>query len=255
MNWKKVFKKQPLSTKGTIHTKGGNSEGAFVPFVDIVDKGKKLKNKPTPPTVKSAKRGFDSFDSTPTGHISEKNIDEAFDILDELLAGGRTTTMSEWRKKCQAAGVGELSMWMARVEAEAIFAFEKNGNIHLKTGETETPASDSCPDGIIEDRKPPRHPRRARPVTRELVKYFRAGRGWLLEHLPELEAKGWSRKALFVAGRFKYPCGDWGAAWASAWVDPDMKPNIDGDGTLVFNFKKHGRQYRQTARNKNLNER
>jgi hypothetical protein len=103
-----------------------------------LQKVEKKKNKPTSPTAKTAKTPFYTFCSTPTGHISGKNIqtedqkkDKAFDILDRLLAGGRTTTMNEWRKLCQAAGVGEIEMWMARFEVESFVEF-KDGNIKIK---------------------------------------------------------------------------------------------------------------------------
>jgi hypothetical protein len=182
MNWKKVFKKQPLSAKGTIHTKGGSTEGAFVPFVDIVDKGKKLKNnpqspgdllqkvekmknKPASPTAKTAKTPFYSFCSTPTGHFQQKIKPKKFKI-----------------------------------------------------------------------------------VTPDLVKNFRAARPWILEHLPELTAAGWTRRDLFRVGRFKHPCGTWGPAWLSVWTDSDMTTGTGPDGMIIFSFIKHGRQYLQTAR-------
>lgn len=93
-----------------------------------------------------------------------------------------------------------------------------------------------------------KHKTKFKPVTTELVRNFKISRQWILKNLTELKAKGWTRKKLFGAGRFKHPCGTWGPAWLSVWADPDMTPEIDQDGTLVFNFNKNGRQYRQTTR-------
>jgi maltose-binding protein MalE len=118
-----------------------------------------------------------------------------------------------------------------------------------KSAKTPFDSFDSTPDGIVfENRKTNKHPKKFKPVTPDLVKNFRLSRQWILKNLKELEAKGWTRKELFRAGQFKHPCGTWGPAWLSSWLDPDMMPGVGADGEIVFNFNKYGRQYRQTAR-------
>jgi DNA primase len=114
-----------------------------------------------------------------------------------------------------------------------------------KSAKTPFDIFDSNPRGRFQKKN---KTKKIKPVTPDLVKKFRLSRQWILKNLPELEAKGWTRKALFRAGRFKHPCGAWGPAWLSVWADPSMTPEISQDGTLIFNFNIGGRQYRQTAR-------
>lgn len=56
----------------------------------------------------------------------EEDTDTAFDILDCLLAGGLSCKISEWKKQCREAGVGELAIAMVRfVEAEDFVSFDE----------------------------------------------------------------------------------------------------------------------------------
>lgn len=91
-------------------------------------------------------------------------------------------------------------------------------------------------------------PRKSKP-TPDMVRAYKAGRCWILAHLDGLRALGWTRPGLFRAGRFRYPCGEWGLAWASAWVNPLLGGvAIAEDGSVIFELHETGRVVRQTAR-------
>ncbi|MEA4857097.1 MAG: DNA primase, partial [Solidesulfovibrio sp.] len=91
-------------------------------------------------------------------------------------------------------------------------------------------------------------PRKSKP-TPDMVRAYKAGRRWILAHLDGLLSHGWTRPGLFRAGRFRYPCGEWGLAWSSAWVNPVLGGVILAeDGTVVFELHETGRVVRQTAR-------
>jgi len=90
-------------------------------------------------------------------------------------------------------------------------------------------------------------PKKSTP-TPEMVRSYKAGRSWILAHLNELLAAGWTRTGLFRAGRYRYPCGEWGLAWASAWTNPILGGvAMAEDGTAVFEFRETGRVVRQTV--------
>jgi hypothetical protein len=66
---------------------------------------------------------------TDRNHVPAKQLegetDIAFNILDCLLAGGLSCKISEWKKQCREAGVGELAIAMIRfVEAEDFVSFD-----------------------------------------------------------------------------------------------------------------------------------
>lgn len=91
-------------------------------------------------------------------------------------------------------------------------------------------------------------PRGSKP-TPAMVRAYKSGRVWILVHLDELLAAGWTRQGLFRAGRFRYPCGEWGLAWASLWINPILGGvAMDKDGTVVFELHEAGRVVRQTSR-------
>ncbi|MHC1791995.1 CHC2 zinc finger domain-containing protein [Solidesulfovibrio sp.] len=90
-------------------------------------------------------------------------------------------------------------------------------------------------------------PRKSKPTPAMVVTY-KTGRRWILANQDRLLAHGWTRAGLFRAGQFRFPCGGWGLAWASAWG----KPNVGGvsiaeDGTVVFELNEAGRVVRQTV--------
>jgi hypothetical protein len=81
-----------------------------------------------------------------------------------------------------------------------------------------------------------------------MVRSYKSGRRWILAHLDTLLAHGWTRPGLFRAGQFKFPCGGWGLAWASAWGKPNVgSVTIAEDGTVVFELNEAGRVVRQTV--------
>jgi hypothetical protein len=91
-------------------------------------------------------------------------------------------------------------------------------------------------------------PRKSKP-TPDMVRAYKAGRRWILAHLDGLLARGWTRPGLFRAGRFRYPCGEWGLAWTSTWGNPRLGGvDMAEDGTVVFELHETGRVVRQTAR-------
>lgn len=87
-------------------------------------------------------------------------------------------------------------------------------------------------------------PEVTREVTREvtkklspsLLKAYKASRPWILDHLEELQAKGWTRRSLFKAGRFAYPFGDWGVAWGKVWLRPGVEVSIEDDGAIAWTW-------------------
>jgi hypothetical protein len=90
-------------------------------------------------------------------------------------------------------------------------------------------------------------PRKSKP-TPDMVRSYKSGRRWILAHLDTLLAHGWTRPGLFRAGQFKFPCGGWGLAWASAWGKPNVgSVTIAEDGTVVFELNEAGRVVRQTV--------
>ena len=81
-----------------------------------------------------------------------------------------------------------------------------------------------------------------------MVQAYKAGRRWILAHLDGLLAHGWTRPGLFRAGRFRYPCGEWGLAWASVWTNPILEGvAMVEDGTVLFELHEVGRVVRQSS--------
>jgi hypothetical protein len=65
-----------------------------------------------------------------------------------------------------------------------------------------------------------------------LLRYRRA-KVWLQPNLLNLEAAGWTRKALFRIGTLSYPYG-WGAAWSSLWGEETAIPHLTTDGDISW---------------------
>jgi len=82
--------------------------------------------------------------------------------------------------------------------------------------------------------RPKRHPKKPPLITPAMVEAWRTGRAWILAHLPELEAAGWTRRQLFQAGRLKYPCGEWGATWF--WPEGDFTVSLEPDGAIKWTW-------------------
>jgi hypothetical protein len=80
---------------------------------------------------------------------------------------------------------------------------------------------------------------------------YKAGRSWILSHMDALLALGWTRRALFAAGRFRYPVGSWGLAWFRAWTDPKLsRVEIAEDGAVKWWMKEGDREVVQESRPK-----
>ena len=90
------------------------------------------------------------------------------------------------------------------------------------------------------------HP--VRPTT-SMVRNWKTARKWILSHLEELQAHGWTRATLFMAGRLSYPHGPWGIAWHSAWTRPNVRVDIGTRGEIIFSWTEtNGHTIQQTAR-------
>jgi hypothetical protein len=76
-------------------------------------------------------------------------------------------------------------------------------------------------------------------------KYFRASFSWIMDHLPQLLAAGWTRPGLFRRSKFRWPLGSWGAAWSAVWGKPDLRVQIGSRGELVFTFSSGVRKVTQ----------
>lgn len=123
---------------------------------------------------------------------------------------------------------------------------------HLKTPRGERPLCSlsgvpvfdtlTCPLGFWS--RAQQRQRRRRHVSPTMIRTWRQGRKWVLEHLEELQATGWTRRELFRAGRFSFPCGSWGFAW---FFRLDAEINIEQDGTLTMIWRHaNGQQVKQT---------
>lgn len=73
-------------------------------------------------------------------------------------------------------------------------------------------------------------------ISLSLLKNWKTARPWILDHLDELQAKGWTRRTLFQAGKFKYPHGPWGAAFSDNWRTPGVQVTIDEGGAIRWTW-------------------
>lgn len=93
-------------------------------------------------------------------------------------------------------------------------------------------------------------PRGSKP-TPSMIRAYKAGRRWIFAHMADLLAHGWTRPGLFRAGRFRFPCGEWGLSWSSAWLNPILgEVRMAEDGTVIFELQEVGRTVQQTVRPK-----
>ncbi len=73
-------------------------------------------------------------------------------------------------------------------------------------------------------------------ITPTMLRAWKTARPWILARLPELEAKGWTRRRLFRAGRLRYPHGPWGPAWSRNWLRPGVQIEIEDNGTIRWTW-------------------
>ena len=91
--------------------------------------------------------------------------------------------------------------------------------------------------------------RSRKKITPLLVKRYKLGRRWILAHMEELGAAGWSRQLLFKTGRFRHPLGEWGLAWSGPWESEDLTAAyLNTEGSVVFSLLRNGREVIQTVR-------
>lgn len=80
------------------------------------------------------------------------------------------------------------------------------------------------------------------------VSAFKTGNSWIRARQEQLLELGWTRRTLFRAARFRYPCGGWGLAWNKNWND-DRLTSVDlrPDGTVVWTIQDRDREVTFTA--------
>ena len=76
---------------------------------------------------------------------------------------------------------------------------------------------------------------------------FKKGFPWIMEHLDELLATGWTRPELFRRSCNRWCIGNWGLAWLSAWTRPGVTVSVDQKGRVNFSFTGGGRAIIQAA--------
>lgn len=76
---------------------------------------------------------------------------------------------------------------------------------------------------------------------------FRIGFPWIIENLEELLVAGWTRPELFRRSRHRWFLGNWGLAWAGAWIKTGVEIGIEKNGRVTFKFKSGGRAITQAA--------
>lgn len=76
---------------------------------------------------------------------------------------------------------------------------------------------------------------------------FKIGFPWIMEHLKELLACGWTKPELFSRSRHKWCVGDWGVAWLPIWARQKVDIKIQSTGAIHFIFKSGGRIVTQSA--------
>ncbi len=90
--------------------------------------------------------------------------------------------------------------------------------------------------------------KRSIPIPERARQAHIIGAAWCTEHKEQLAAAGWHGSDLFRRGRFRYPLGNWGLAYSSAWLQPDVKAAILPDGSVAFQWQSGTRQIVQTER-------
>lgn len=89
---------------------------------------------------------------------------------------------------------------------------------------------------------------RGKKLSPSLLRAWKVARPWLLARLAELEGWGWTRKALFRAGRLAYPFGAWGPAWARTWLRPGVQVSVGKWGEIQWTWTdRAGREITQAS--------
>jgi hypothetical protein len=103
---------------------------------------------------------------------------------------------------------------------------------------------------IIEALKAPGTSRpKGKHISPSMLQAWRAARPWILDHLQELEARGWTRKRLFRADVLSYPHGAWGPAWSRNWLREGVEVNVDQGGAIIWTWlESNGQPVTQTSR-------
>lgn len=131
--------------------------------------------------------------------------------------------------------LGDLDGKCPREAAEAIAALQR-----MQTQARQGKAA------LVIRKRSHRHSAR---VTPEMVKGYRIARAWIRDHMEDLLSVGWDKRKLYAAGRFKYPCGAWGLAWAGPWTIDEVDVSIRPDGAVAFTWlEAGGRKVTQTQR-------
>ncbi len=89
-------------------------------------------------------------------------------------------------------------------------------------------------------------------ITPAMLRSWRIARPWLLAHLMELQAAGWTRAKLFRAGgRLRFPFGPWGIAFLPVWTKPGVQIEIEDAGAIRWTWvDATGKTITQAARPK-----
>jgi hypothetical protein len=135
----------------------------------------------------------------------------------------------------------------------------EGGNLHLDRPEDITDETWEQAVNLAKEHKPeilkalkaPGITQQKGRLTPSMLQAWRTARPWILEHLQELEAKGWTRKQLFRADVLTYPYGAWGPAWSRNWIRPGAEPSIKKDGAIVWTWlEPNGQPVTQASRPK-----
>jgi hypothetical protein len=83
--------------------------------------------------------------------------------------------------------------------------------------------------------------------TSQEAECFKIGFPWIMAHLEELLATGWTRPGLFRRSCHRWCIGNWGLAWAASWTRPGVKIAIEKSGRVSFTFTSGCRTITQAA--------
>lgn len=83
--------------------------------------------------------------------------------------------------------------------------------------------------------------------TKNETECFKIGFPWIIEHLEELLATGWTRPELFRRSRHRWCMGNWGLTWLSGWIRPGVIITIEKRGRVTFTFTSGDRTIIQAA--------
>lgn len=81
-------------------------------------------------------------------------------------------------------------------------------------------------------------------IIHKLLPGYKYAREWIIEHIKELENKGWTRAELFRVGKASYPYG-WGLAWAvgGKWRTHRALLRINSrTGGIIMEYEERGRK-------------